>query len=119
MLEKNELNKSLNNKPIIAVGIVPSINKYPNLKSLLLVCHFNQALQIDSKSFQYTVSNTNNVEKCNNISNEIGTSRPNNCWKSAKWPELEIGSHSVNPCIIPSIIACQISITHKKQGFKL
>jgi hypothetical protein len=39
------------------------------------------------------------------ISNSAGTLTPIRDWAITRWPELEIGSHSVNPCISPSMSA--------------
>lgn len=51
-----------------------------------------------------------NVPICKIRSKKMGTSRPMASWRSAKCPELEIGNHSVKPCMIPRMMACKTSI---------
>jgi hypothetical protein len=51
-----------------------------------------------------------NVPICKIRSKKMGTSRPIASWRIAKCPELEIGNHSVKPCTMPRIIACNTSI---------
>lgn len=43
------------------------------------------------------------------ISNSAEALRSKKFWNKTKWAEEEIGNHSLNPCIVPKIKACNKS----------
>jgi len=55
------------------------------------------------------------VPTCNATSKLSGILTFMNCWMITKWPELEIGSHSVNPCTNPRKTAFQTLLVKEKE----
>jgi len=95
-------------KPIKAVGIVPTVISGISRPVSVLKSRFFRAFRISRMSFLKKARTTMRVPMWSVTSKSIGAFKPRYCSVIFRCPVLDMGSHSVMPCIMPRIIVFRI-----------